>query len=64
MDGSPPSPGMPAALAALIIALDESGAMPKQRYLDALTRVWTALPDDESFDRESVVCQQLLDYLS
>ena len=45
------------------IALDDSGAMPKQRYVDALQRAWTALPDDESFDRESVVCQQLLDYL-
>ncbi len=58
------APGMPAALAALIIALDESGAMSKEKYRDVLLRIWTDLPEEESFDGEAIVCQRLLEYLA
>ncbi len=57
------TPGMPAALAALVIALDESGALSKDKYRDVLLRLWADLPEEESFDGEAIVCQRLLDYL-
>ncbi len=58
------APGMPAAVAALVIALDETGAMPKEKYRDVLRRIWTDLPDEETFDADALVCQRLLDYLT
>ncbi len=64
MDATHLEPGLPAALAALVVALDRCGALPKQAYVDALQQIWTALPADEGFDAEAFACARLLDYLN
>lgn len=59
---TPPS-GMPAALAALVLALEECGALSRERYRDILVRFWTAMPEDDAFDHEAQTCERLLEFL-
>jgi len=63
LDFEAPSAGMPAALAALVLALEECGALSRERYRDILLCLWTAMPDDDAFDREAQACAQLLEFL-
>jgi hypothetical protein len=58
-----PAPDMPAALAALVLALEEQGALSRDRYRDILVGLWTAMPEDEAFDREAQTCERLLEFL-
>lgn len=58
-----PLSGMPAALAALVLALEERGALSCERYRDILVSLWTALPEDEAFDREAQTCERLVEFL-
>ncbi len=58
-----PLPDMPAALAALVLALEERGALSRDRYRDILVGLWTAMPEDAAFDREAQVCERLLEFL-
>ena len=58
------APGMPTAVAALVIALDECGARPKETYRNVLLRLWSDLPEEETFDADDLVCQRLLEYLT
>ena len=60
--GAPP-PVMPAALAALVLALEECGALSRDRYRDILVRLWTAMPEDEAFDQEAQTCERLVAFL-
>ena len=60
--GAPP-PVMPAALVALVLALEECGALSRDRYRDILVGLWTAMPEDEAFDREAQICERLLAFL-
>ena len=62
-DLAPPPPVMPAALVALVLALEERGALSRERYRDILVRLWTELPEDEAFDYEAQVCERLLSFL-
>ena len=57
------TPDMPAALAALVLALEEQGALSRDRYRDILVGLWTAMPEDEAFDREAQTCERLLEFL-
>lgn len=57
------SAGMPAALAALVLALEECGALSRERYRDILLRLWTAMPEDDAFDQEAQACARLLEFL-
>jgi len=57
------APDMPAALAALVLALEEQGALSRDRYRDILVGLWTAMPEDEAFDREAQTCERLLEFL-
>jgi len=57
------SPAIPAALAALVLALEECGALSRERYRDLLLRFWTELPEDDAFDHEAQTCERLLAYL-
>ena len=54
----------PVAVAALVIALDKSGALSKRDYIDVLTQLWMELPQEDAFDEEAFRCQQLVEYLS
>ena len=58
-----PQPGLPAALAALILALEERGALSRERYRDILAAFWTAMPADAAFDVEAQACARLLEFL-
>lgn len=49
-------PGMPTALAALVLALEERGALSRERYRDILVSFLTAMPEDEAFDGEAQTC--------
>ena len=60
---SAPTPDMPAALAALVLALEERGALSRDRYRDILVGLWTAMPEDAAFDREAQTCERLLEFL-
>lgn len=52
-----------AVLAALVIALDESGVMPKEVYSDALHRLWQDMPEDEAIGEAGAVIERVLDML-
>lgn len=56
-------PDLPAALAALVLALEERGALSRDRYRDILEGLWTAMPEDAAFDREAQTCARLLEFL-
>ena len=58
-----PQPDLPAAMAALILALEEQGALARERYRDILVDLWTAMPEDAAYDREAQVCERILEFL-
>ena len=62
-DPETPPAGTPAALAALVLALEEQGALSRDRYRDILEGLWTAMPEDAAFDREAQDCERLLEFL-
>ena len=55
--------GLPAALAALVLALEERGALSRERYRDILVGFWTAMPESDAFDHEAQICERLLAFL-
>jgi hypothetical protein len=57
------TPGAPAALAALVVALDECGALSRDRYRDILLGFWAEIPEDDAFDGEAQTCERLLEFL-
>ena len=61
---SPLGPGVPATLAALVIALDEAGVMSKERYRDTLQRLWSEMPETDDFEVEALSCHHLFEYLA
>lgn len=52
-----------ASVAALVIALDECGVVPRHRYCDALTRLWQEMPDDEAVGEAGAVIERVLELL-
>ena len=56
--------GQRAVVAALVIALQESGVLAPGRYRDALHRLWTEMPDDEAEGEAGAVIEQMLDLLA
>lgn len=51
------------ALAALIVALDENGVLPRQRYCDVLLRWWNEMPEEDAQGATGFVFERLLDLL-
>lgn len=50
-------------VAALIVALHENGVLPKDKYRDALQRVWIGMPEEEAVGEAGAVIDRLLDFL-
>jgi hypothetical protein len=50
-------------MAALVIALDESGVLPKARYRDVLLHLWTTMPEEEAVSETATVVESLLGLL-
>ncbi len=55
--------GQCAIVAALIMELDESGVLPKDKYNDALRRLWIQMPEEEAVGEAGAVIDRLLDLL-
>ena len=55
--------GQCAIVAALVVALDESGVLPKDKYYDALRRIWIQMPEEEAVGEAGAVIDRLLDLL-
>ena len=55
--------GQCAIVAALVVALDESGVLPKDKYHDALRRLWIQMPEEEAVGEAGAVIDRLLDLL-
>jgi len=55
--------GYCATVAALVIALDESGVLAKNSYRDALDRLWFAMEDEEAVGEAGAVIERMLDSL-
>lgn len=51
------------AMAALIIALDENGVLPKHDYCDTLRRLWLQMPEEEAVGDAGTVIERMLDFL-
>ena len=49
-----------AIVAALIVALHESGVLPKDNYHDALRRLWIQMPEEEAVGEAGAVIDRLL----
>ena len=50
-----------ATVAALVIALDECGVVPKNRYTDVLHRLWQEMPEEEAVGEAGTVIERVLD---
>jgi hypothetical protein len=50
-------------VAALVIALDECGVVPRSRYNEALHRLWREMPEEEAVGEAGAVIEQVLDLL-
>lgn len=55
--------GQCAVVAALVMALHESGVLPKDRYRDALHRLWRGMPEEEAAGEAGAVIERVLDIL-
>ena len=55
--------GQCAVVAALIIALDEAGVMPKEMYIDAINRLWLDMPEETALGEAGGVIERMLDLL-
>lgn len=56
--------GQCAVVAALVIALHDSGVMPLQRYNDALHQLWLEMPEQEAVGESGAVIERMLDLLA
>jgi hypothetical protein len=57
------SAGQCAVVAALVMALHETGVMPKDEYTAALNRLWIGMPDEEAVGEAGAVIERVLDLL-
>lgn len=55
--------GQSAIVAALVIALQESGILPQGRYSDVLHRLWGEMPEEEAVGEAGAVIERVLDLL-
>lgn len=55
--------GQSAIVAALVIALNETGVLPMDKYADVLNRLWIRLPDEEAEGEAGAVIARVLDLL-
>ncbi len=53
--------GQSAIVAALVIALQESGALPRDKYGEVLNRLWREMPDEEAMGEAGAVIERVLD---
>lgn len=51
-------------VAALVLALHESGVLPQNSYSDTLHRLWTRMPEEEAVGEAGAVIERMLDLLS
>jgi hypothetical protein len=56
--------GQCAVVAALVVALHETGVLPKDQYAAALNRLWIGMPDEEAAGEAGAVIERVLDLLS
>ncbi|MEM7225930.1 MAG: hypothetical protein AAF495_23330 [Pseudomonadota bacterium] len=63
VDARPIGPGVPAPLAALLIALNEAGILSKTEHRDAPSRRASEPPETDDFEAEAISCQNLFEYL-
>lgn len=52
-----------ATLAALIIALDGNGVLPKNKYEDALRRLWLEMPEEAALGDAGAVIERMFELL-
>ncbi len=55
--------GLSVALAALAHTLDESGALPREKFQESLRTAWLAMPEDDALSEKGAVFETLLDAL-
>ena len=55
--------GQCAVVAALVVALHETGVLPKDEYAAALNRLWIGMPDEEAAGEAGAVIERVLDLL-
>lgn len=55
--------GQCAAVAALVIALDDAGVLPKENYTDALNRLWLDMPEETALGEAGGVIERMLELL-
>lgn len=55
--------GYCATVAALVIALDESGVLEKNSYRDALDRLWLGMAEEEAVGEAGAVIERMLELL-
>ncbi len=53
--------GLCASIAALVVALDEGGALHRDRYEEILGHFWAKLPDDQADGDAGAVIEQVLE---
>jgi hypothetical protein len=57
-------PGLPVAMAALVLALEANGTLARNTYREVLHQLWMEIPEDESSDDDAIACRKLLDFLA
>ena len=55
--------GQCAIVAALVMALHESGMVPKERYRGALLRLWRSMPDNDAAGEAGAMIERVFDIL-
>ena len=55
--------GQCAAVVALVIALDEVGVLPKEKYTDALNRMWLDMPEETALGETGGAIERMLELL-
>lgn len=55
--------GQCAVVAALIVALHETGVLPKDKYRDVLHRLWIGMPEEQAVGEAGAVIERMLDLL-
>ena len=53
--------GQCAIVSALVITLDESGALPRQRFCDVLQRLWVEMPEEPALGAGGEIIERVLE---